>query len=84
MVLWTIDDRYKCLTLIICTLLGGTEPLLGMIAMGLSPLYLILNSPTFDPWLTIEISWATVLLLATRLPKFTTCSISNIGWGGYL
>lgn len=59
-------------------------PLVGMIAMGLSPLYLILNSPDLDPWLISEISLAIVLLLATTLPKSTIWSTSSIGCGGYL
>lgn len=71
-------------TLINCTLFGGTDPLVGMIAMGLSPLYLILNSPDLDPWLISEISLAIVLLLATTLPKSTIWSTSSIGCGGYL
>ena len=37
--------------LMTCEDLGATFPLLGMIAMGFSPEYLILNSPSFDPWL---------------------------------
>lgn len=72
------------LTLISCTLFGGTEPLVGMIAIGWLPAYLILNSPAFDPWLISDISLAIVLLLATTLPKSTDWSTSRIGLVGYL
>lgn len=62
-----------------CTLLGGTDPLVGIIAMGLSPEYFSLNSPALDPWLNSDISFDIVLLLATRFPKYTSSSISKIG-----
>lgn len=71
-------------TFINCTLLGGTLPLVGTMAKGLSPEYFSLNSPALDPWFVNAISFDIVLLLATRLPKSTTSSISSIGCIGYL
>ena len=72
------------LTFMICTDLGGTEPALGRTVIGLSPQYLILNSPALEPWLNKGTSLAMTLLLATTLPKSTGPSISNFGCDGYL
>lgn len=77
-----IAERSFIYTLINCTLLGGTDPLLGMMAMGLSPEYFSLNSPDLEPWLKRDISFDMVLLLATKFPKYISSSISNTGWHG--
>lgn len=77
-----IEERSFIYTLINCTLLGGTDPLLGIMAMGLSPEYFSLNSPDLEPWLKRDISFDMVLLLATKFPKYISSSISNTGWHG--
>ena len=64
-------DTVQIQTLISWTDLGGTDPLLGTTAMGLSPEYLILNSPDFEPWLNRGISLDITLLFATTFPKDT-------------
>ena len=56
-------DTVQIQTLISFTDLGGTDPLLGTTAMGLSPEYLILNSPDFEPRLNRGISLDTTLFL---------------------
>lgn len=75
---------YALHTLMICALCGGMDPALGRMAIGLSPVYLMLNSPTLEPEFTNEISLEMTLLLASTLPKSTLEGNSREGRVGYL